>query len=74
MADEWKWKVGDYINFTIAPCDVPLKITDIVKFVHPLGARLQRLVVDGPGGFEGTQMDFESAGWHRVDSPTEPTP
>jgi hypothetical protein len=61
------WQIGDHIN--IAGSDVPLKITDIVRFYHPGGRRLQRIVVDGPGGFEGTQMDFESAGWHRVDSP-----
>jgi hypothetical protein len=74
MAEEWRWKVGDYINCTIEPSDVPLRISDIVQFVHPLGARLQRIVVDGPDGFEGTQGEFEMAGWQRVQPPTEPTP
>jgi hypothetical protein len=71
LTEDWRndieWQIGDYIQCDGSP--VLVKITDEVKFTHPVGSRLRHLIAGGPHGFQGTQRDFEISSWRRVDPP-----
>jgi hypothetical protein len=67
MANEWRWKVGEFIQREGS--QVLEQITDVVICTHPNGGRAVYIFAGGPCGYQGQQSDFENAGWRRFDPP-----